>query len=116
MKSLTLFLILFIIKSSVSQSKLKNYSVNTFISNLKSQGTFNIIKSVKFQCGDDVAIITCETINKNYSGNCKRLVIEYMDNSGIVGGKPSHGSKNQNKPRLSSRPKSSSSKPKPTPR
>ena len=78
MKSLTLFLILFIIKSSVSKSNLDNYSIDVFIKTLKDEKLFEIIQSIKWFYGQDVAIISCEELNKNHCGNCKRVVIEYM--------------------------------------
>ena len=40
MKSLSLFLILFIIKSSISKIEVENYSVNLFIDKLKKEGIF----------------------------------------------------------------------------
>ena len=47
---------------------------------LKSKGLFEIIEHIKKIYGQDVAIISCEEINKNYEGNCKKLVTEYMPN------------------------------------
>ena len=78
MKSLILFLILFIIKSSVSESNIDNYSIDLFIKTLKDEQLFEIIQSIKYFYGQDVAIISCEELNKNHCGNCKRVVIEYM--------------------------------------
>ena len=78
MKSYTLFLILFIIKLSVSQSELDNYSIDSFIDNLKDEGLFDIIYSIKYSYGQDVAIISCEELSKNNSVNCKKVVLEYM--------------------------------------
>ena len=120
MKSLTLFIILFIIKSSVSKNNLNKYSVNPFISNLKSKGTFKIIQSIKLNCGDDVAIITCETLNENHSGNCKRLVTNYMSDSTHIQRKTTVNPKiHNNKPKPTSRSKppirKDTSRPKPIP-
>ena len=78
MKSLSLFLILFIIKSSISKIEVENYSVNLFIDKLKKEGTFEIIKSIKEECGQDIAILSCEEINENHCGNCRKVVIFYM--------------------------------------
>ena len=36
-------------------------------------------KSYKYNYGQDVAIISCEELNKNYNGNCKKLITEYME-------------------------------------
>ena len=78
MKSLTLFLILFIIKSTVSQIELIKYSIDPFIDNLKKDGNFTIIESIKAEFGIDAAIISCEEIKNNHGGNCKKVVTEYM--------------------------------------
>ena len=40
---------------------------------------FYIIQSIKVSYGDDVAIISCEELNKNHCGNCKKLVKENMN-------------------------------------
>ena len=107
MKSLTLFLVLFIIKSSVSKTKLRKYSIDPFIDNLKKDGNFTIIQSIKAKFGNDVAIISCEEIKNNHSGNCKKVVTEYMIDfhttviygSGIKSkpGRPTPNSSNDNK-------------------
>ena len=78
MKSLTLFLILFIIKSSLSQTYLNNYSINLFLDRMRRDGSFEIIQSIKAEFGDDVAIISCEEIENNHCGNCKKAVKNYM--------------------------------------
>ena len=98
MKSLTLFLILFIIKSTVSQNKLIKYSIDPFIDNLKKDGNFTIIQSIKAEFGDDVAIISCEEIKNKQSGNCKKVVKEYMFIFPPVIKKYSPGPKSNNKP------------------
>ena len=49
MKSITLFLILFVIKSSVLQTNQNKYTFNTFIDKLKKEGTFEIILSIKIK-------------------------------------------------------------------
>ena len=89
MKSLTLFLILFIIKSSVSQSNQDSYSIYPFLALLRENGIFEIIESIKVELGEDVAIITCEEIEINLCGNCKRAVHSYMRSAGP---KPNGGS------------------------
>ena len=75
MKSIILFLLLFINTSTIN---LTNYSIDIFKIRLKNEGLFEIIESIKYYYGQDVAIISCEELNKNYCGNCKRLVKEYM--------------------------------------
>ena len=64
MKSLPLFLFLFIIKSSVSKINYDDYSINVFIDRLQKEGTFKIIKSIKEECGSDIAILSCEELNQ----------------------------------------------------
>jgi len=89
MKSLSLFLILFIIISSISNTELENYSVNVFIDFLKNEGTFEIILSIKKECGQDIAILSCEEINENHCGNCRKVVIYYMPEFPPQGADPS---------------------------
>ena len=78
MKSLTLLLILFIIETSISKIELDNYSIDIFIIKMKNDGIFDILVEFKYIYGPDVAIISCEELNRNCEGNCKRLVTEYM--------------------------------------
>ena len=78
MKSIAIFLILSIISLTFSKNILDNYSINLFIDYLKRQRLFKIIKSIKYKYGQDVAIISCEELNKNYCGNCKKVVTDYM--------------------------------------
>ena len=78
MKSLTFFLILFIIKSSVSKTNLNKYSINSFLDNLKKTGNFEIIKSIKEECTEDIAIITCQVLYESNCGFCEKAVIYYM--------------------------------------
>ena len=78
MKLITLVLILFAIISIKSEDSLNSYSINTFIKYLKDNKLFEIIKSIKMAYGPDVAIITCEELNKNMNGICKRLVLEHL--------------------------------------
>ena len=80
MKSIKLFLILFIIPLILSDED--SFSINPFIERLRNEVFFDIIKSIKKSFGQDVAIISCEELNKNYSNNCKRLVLEYMPDYG----------------------------------
>ena len=77
MNSFTLFLILFIIPFT-AMVKLEVYSIDSFKERMQKEGLFDMIQSIKDVYGQDVAIISCEELNKNYSGNCKRLVTEYM--------------------------------------
>ena len=78
MNSFTLFLIILILPFT-TMGKLDEYSIDPFKERMRKEGLFDIIQSIKILFGQDVAIISCEELKKNYSGNCKRLVIEYMD-------------------------------------
>ena len=78
MKIITHFLILVLIKSIISESLLDYFSINHFLNDLKSDGLFEIILSIKKVYGQDVAIISCEELKENGRGNCKRIVTEYM--------------------------------------
>ena len=78
MKLLVLFLILFLVKSSVSKSNLDDYSINSFIDYMKNNGIFDILQLIKKFYGDDVAIISCSELEEKYCGNCQKLVLEYM--------------------------------------
>ena len=78
MKLINHFLFLFLIKSIISENLLDNFSIAPFKNYLKKNGLFEIILSIKKVYGQDVAIISCEELNENCKGNCKRLVIEYM--------------------------------------
>ena len=76
MKSINLFLILFIIPLILSDED--SFSINTFIEELKNEGLLDIIVSIKQYFGQDIATISCEELNPNNSGNCKRLVLDYI--------------------------------------
>ncbi len=78
MKLITHCLILFLIISITSESSLNDYSIDRFKDYLKEKGIFQIIQSIFNAYGKDVAIISCEEINGNYKGNCKKLVTDYM--------------------------------------
>ena len=78
MKSLTLFLILFMIESSVPKNALDNYSIDIFIIKLQNEGIFDLIVKIKELLGKDIAIITCEELNQNKCGKCKEVVIDYI--------------------------------------
>ena len=78
MKLISLFLLLFLLISINSESQLDEFSINLFKNDLQNNGLFEIIKSIKSVYGQDVAIISCEELNENRKGNCKRLVTEYM--------------------------------------
>ena len=80
MKSIKLFLILFIVPLILSDED--SFSINPFIEGLKNEGLFDIIASIKLYFGQDVAIISCEELYPNNSGNCKRLVLEYIPDYG----------------------------------
>ena len=76
MKSITLFLILFI--APLALSTLDDYSIDSFKNKVQSEGLFGLISSIKNNYGEDVAIISCEEFYKSHSGNCETLVKEYM--------------------------------------
>ena len=75
---ITKFLIFFLIISIKTESELDSYSIEVFKEYVKNNGLFEIILSIKMIYGQDVAIISCEELNENCKGNCKRLVLEYM--------------------------------------
>ena len=79
MKLITHFLILFLIISITSENLIDDFSITLFINDLKSNGLFEIILSIKKVYGQDVAIISCEELNKNRKGACKKIVTQYMD-------------------------------------
>ena len=78
MKLINHFLILFLIISLTSEISINDYSINTFINDLKRNGLFEIIESIKKVYCQDVAIISCEELTENRKGNCKKLVTEYI--------------------------------------
>ncbi len=91
MKSITVFLFLFIIKSSISTMSIDAFSINPFIDMLKHEELFDIIKSSKEAYGEEFSIIFCEELNKNRCGHCKRLVKEYLPPSPIDRNNPKDG-------------------------
>ena len=80
MKLKVLFLFLLLIISIKSNDLLDSFSIEGFKKYLKDNGLFQIIQSIKYAYGQDVAIISCEELNKNYNGNCQKLVIDYIGN------------------------------------
>ena len=78
MKLNVLILVLFLIISSNSNNLLDSFSIDGFKYYLKNNGLFEIIQSIKNAYGQDVAIISCEELNRNYNGNCKKIVMDYM--------------------------------------
>ena len=90
MKLITQFLILFLILSITSENLLNAYSIEPFKDALKIEGIFQIIESIKWKYGQDVAIISCEELTENHKGNCKRLVTEYMPSSYQITGRTSN--------------------------
>ena len=78
MKLNSQFLLLLLIISIKSNNLLDSFSIESFKDYLKANGLFEIIQSIKYVYGQDVAIISCEELNKNYNGNCKKLVTDYM--------------------------------------
>ena len=81
MRLITLFLIFFLVILIKTDSILDQFSIEGFKEYVKDNGLLEIIFSIKMLYGQDVAIISCEELNENYKGNCKRLVIEYMPES-----------------------------------
>ena len=80
MKLINHFLILFLIISLTSENPIDDYSIEPFLNDLKKNGLFEIIESIKEVYCQDVAIISCEELTINRKGNCKRLVTEYIPN------------------------------------
>ena len=78
MKLTTPFLFLILIISINSESKMNSFSIDTFKDYLENNGLFEVIQSIKYAYGQDVAIISCEELNRNCNGNCKKLVTDYM--------------------------------------
>ena len=79
MKLNALFLVLLLIISIKSNDFLDSYSIEPFIKSMKDNGLFQIIQSINYAYGKDVTIISCEELNKNYNGNYRKLVIDYME-------------------------------------
>ncbi len=77
MNSFTLFLIL-LTTPFTTMVNIDDYTIDPFKERMKKEGLLDIIQSIKYIFGQDVAIISCEELSKNYSANCKRLVTEYM--------------------------------------
>ena len=82
MKSIKLFLILFIVPLILSDED--SFSIDPFIERLRIEGRLDIIIFIKQSFGKDVAIISCEELNPNNSSNCKRLVLDYIPDFGEV--------------------------------
>ena len=78
MKLISIFLLLFIIKSSISNISIDDYSKGKLINRLKSQDIFEIILLIKKFYDPNLSIISCEELNKDGYGICKRLIKEYM--------------------------------------
>ena len=79
MKLNVLFLVLLLITLIKSNNFLDPFSIEGFKEHLKENGLFQIIQYIKYNYGQDVAIISCEELNRKYNGNCKKLVTEYME-------------------------------------
>ena len=79
MKPYSLCLILFIITLVISKGSYDDFSIDKFKRNLRKEKLFDIIQNIKDAYGQDVAIISCEELNKNHCGNCQRLVKDYMN-------------------------------------
>ena len=78
MKLISIFLLLLIIKSSISNISIDDYSKDKLINRLKSQDLFEIILLIKKFYDPKLSIISCEELNKDGYGICKRLIKEYM--------------------------------------
>ena len=81
MKLNTAFLFLCLIISITSEIDLDSYSIVPFKEYLQKEGLFAIIESILKAYNQDVAILSCEELTESRKGNCKKLVIEYMDPS-----------------------------------
>ena len=77
MKALSLLIILLLFYFLNGQ---KGYSENEFIEYLQESELYDIIQSVKYYYGDDVAINFCEELTQ--SSFCAVVVRVYMTNSG----------------------------------
>ena len=93
MKLNTLFLILLLILSIKTESILDQYSIERFKEYLKRNGLLEIIISIKNTYGQDVAIISCEELNKKNKGNCKKLVTDMIKPPPNTTHRPSFGHK-----------------------
>ena len=102
MKLTTPFLFLILIISIKSRSKMNSFSIDTFKDYLKNNGLFEVIQSIKYAYGQDVAIISCEELNRNCNGNCKKLVTDYMKEKQSINGKRIEGELNKNSTLISS--------------
>ena len=102
MKLTTPFLFLILIISIKSRSKMNSFSIDTFKDYLKNNGLFEVIQSIKYAYGQDVAIISCEELNRNCNGNCKKLVTDYMEKKPSIDGKGIKGKLNKNSTLISS--------------
>ena len=80
--SFTLFLIILIIPFT-TMINIDDYSIDEFKYLMEREGLFDIILSIKNVYGQDVAIISCEELNKDNCGNCEKLVVDYMPNRNI---------------------------------
>ena len=78
-----LFLVLLLIISIKSNDFMDSFSIENFKIYLESNGLLKVIQSIKNVYGQDVAIISCEELNKNCSGNCQKLVTDYMEENHI---------------------------------
>ena len=102
MKLVTPFLFLILIISINSESKMNSFSIDTFKDYLENNGLFEVIQSIKYAYGQDVAIISCEELNRNCNGNCKKLVTDYMKEKPSIDGKRFKGELNKNSTLISS--------------
>ena len=67
-----------LIASFTAMINTDDYSIISFKDRMKNEGLFDLIQSIKDFYGQDVAIISCEELNKNHCGNCQKLVTDYM--------------------------------------
>ena len=81
MKLNTVFLFSCLIISITSEIDWNSYSIEPFKEYLKNEGLLEIIESILMTYSQDVAILCCEELVGNRKGNCKRLVIEYINPS-----------------------------------
>ena len=56
---------------------LTKYSIKTFINLLQKSGYYEVIRSVKIQLGEDIAIAVCKEFVQ--SNDCETVVTDYME-------------------------------------
>ena len=81
---------------------MNSFSIDTFKDYLENNGLFEVIQSIKYAYGQDVDIISCEELNRNCNGKCKKLFTDYMKEKPSIDGKRFKGELNKNSTLISS--------------